>query len=211
MRKTFSSASRIYLAFLTVVFCFSPSAFAEQKSFELDPAQTKVTFTLGDVLHTVHGTFRLKRGNILLDDSNGQAGGELVVDATSGDSGSHGRDSKMHKEILESQKYPDIIFTPQHFKGALAAAGKSHLEIDGQFSIHGQAHPMTLTVDVDFGGSGAAADTSFAVPYVQWGMKNPSNFLLRVNEKVEISIHAVARAATASQRQPAATTQASSH
>ncbi|MFI5103739.1 MAG: hypothetical protein ACHP79_02340, partial [Terriglobales bacterium] len=58
-----------------------PVAFAEQKTFELDPAQTKVAFTLGDVLHTVHGTFRLKRGTISLDDANGQAGGELVVDA----------------------------------------------------------------------------------------------------------------------------------
>lgn len=211
MAKQLLTASRIHVLILGIALCFGPAAIAEQKSFELDPAQTKVAFTLGDVLHTVHGTFRLKRGTIRLDDANGQAGGELVVDATSGDSGSHARDSKMHKEILESQKYPEIIFTPQRFKGSLAAAGKSHLEIEGLFAIHGQAHPMTLTVDVDFGGaSGAAADTSFDVPYAKWGMKNPSTFLLRVNDKVEISIHAVARTVSAGQ-QPAPATQASSH
>jgi hypothetical protein len=33
------------------------------------------------------------------------------------------------------------------------------------------------------------------VPYVQWGMKNPSTLFLRVSNKVEISIHTVARAA----------------
>jgi hypothetical protein len=30
---------------------------------------------------------------------------------------------------------------------------------------------------------------------VQWGMKNPSTLFLRVSDKVEISIHTVARAA----------------
>lgn len=215
MKKTFLPVNRTYLAVLSVALCFAPRAFAEQKSFELDPAQTKVTFKVDSTLHTVHGTFALKRGHITLDDANNQAGGELVVDATSGESGSGGRDDKMRKDVLESQKFPDIIFTPQRFKGALAASGKSHLEIEGQFFIHGQPHPMTVTVDVDFGGNTTAADTSFEVPYVKWGMKNPGNFLLHVNEKVEITIHAVAKAASARQ-QPAATqqppaAQASSH
>jgi polyisoprenoid-binding protein YceI len=172
------------------------SASAEEKTFEVDPAQTTVSFTLGDVLHTVHGTFKLKRGTIHFDDATGQASGELVVDATSGDSGSKARDGKMHKEILESQKFPEIIFTPQRFKGTLTPSGKSHLDVDGQFTIHGEAHPMTLGIDADFG-SGTTADTSFDVPYVKWGMKNPSTFILRVNDKVQISIHAVARTTNA--------------
>ncbi len=195
------SAHRLFLTLVTVLLCCVPAARAEQKTFELDPVQTKVLFTLGDVLHTVHGTFRLKRGTIHLDDATGQASGELVVDATSGDSGSHGRDSKMHKEILESQKFPEIIFTPQRFKGTLTPTGKSHLDVDGQFTIHGEAHPMTLAIEADFG-NGATADTSFDVPYVKWGMKNPSTFILRVSDKVNIDIHAVARATNAGQPKP---------
>ena len=35
--------------------------------------------------------------------------------------------------------------------------------------------------------------TNFVIPYVQWGMKNPSNFLLKVNDKVEIRVQAVGR------------------
>jgi len=160
-----------------------------------------VSFTLGDVLHTVHGTFKLKRGTIHFDDATGQASGELVVDATSGDSGSKARDGKMHKEILESQKFPEIIFTPQRFKGTLMPSGKSHLDVDGQFTIHGETHPMTLAIEADFG-HGTTADTSFDVPYVKWGMKNPSTFILRVNDKVQISIHAVARTTNALTQKP---------
>ena len=69
---------------------------------QLDPATTQVNFTLGDVLHTVHGTFKLKRGTVKFDPASGHASGLVVVDSTSGDSGSRARDHKMHTEILES-------------------------------------------------------------------------------------------------------------
>jgi len=76
-----------WLSLLFVLLVTSYAAFAQQRSFTFDPPQTRVDFTLGDVLHTVHGEFRLKRGTIQLDSSSGTASGELVVDATSGDSG----------------------------------------------------------------------------------------------------------------------------
>src|SRR5437764_4591370 len=36
----------------------------QPKSLIIDPAQAKVDFTLGSLLHTVHGTFQLKRGTL---------------------------------------------------------------------------------------------------------------------------------------------------
>lgn len=186
------------LLIAAVFLCVAASA--EQKTFTFDPAQTKVDFKLDATMHTVHGSFQLKRGTITFGD-NGAASGELIVDATSGKSGNDSRDKKMHKDILQSDKYPEIVFTPQHFTGSLSDTGKSHLVVEGSFNIHGESHPLTLTIDAMMNGGNATAATTFVIPYVKWGMKNPSTFILRVSDKAEVTIDAVARtAATQAQR-----------
>src|SRR5712671_2885337 len=53
----------------------------------IDPTQSKVRWTLGTTLHTVHGTFAFKNGTLQLDLASGKASGEIAVYATSGDSG----------------------------------------------------------------------------------------------------------------------------
>src|SRR4051812_1628691 len=94
-------------------------AFAASYTLELKPETTKVQFTLTDPIHTVHGTFSLKRGTIDFDTDTGKASGQVVVDVTSGNSGSDARDSRMHANVLESKKFPEAVFTPDHVEGAL--------------------------------------------------------------------------------------------
>jgi polyisoprenoid-binding protein YceI len=175
-----------------LLLCIFPLAAAES-TVELDPARTTINFTLADVLHTVHGTFQLKRGSITFDSSTGKASGEMVVDVASGDSGNGTRDKRMHKEILESARYPEAVFTVNRVSGELARRGVSELQVQGTFQIHGASHDVTLHFRVDANGSEVASSTGFTIPYVQWGMKNPSNFLLRVSDKGEVSIPAVGR------------------
>jgi polyisoprenoid-binding protein YceI len=177
-----------------LLFCASAEmGLAQQVTVQLDPAATHVEFTLGDTLHTVHGNFRLTSGAITFDSMTGKASGVLVVDAASGESGNRSRDRKMTKEILEAGKFPDFTFTAREVVGKLADTGPSHLEVRGVFSIHGQDHPLILLVDTQSDANSADATTKFEVPYVAWGMKNPSVMFLKVSDKVEISIHAHAR------------------
>ena len=160
---------------------------------QLDPAQTKIEFTLTDVLHTVHGTFTLKSSTIRFDPSSGKISGAIVVDATSGDSGNSSRDKKMHREILESAKFPEIVFTPRQITGMVTAEGASKVGVTGQFRLHGQDHEVTLPIDVKADGKNLQIATHIDIPYVQWGLKNPSNFFLRVGDVVAIDIHAAGR------------------
>jgi polyisoprenoid-binding protein YceI len=166
---------------------------AAETSIELDPARTSVTFTLGDVLHTVHGSFKLKRGAVRFDSASGAASGEIVVDVASGNSGNGGRDKRMHKEILESARYPEAVFSPDHVSGELAAQGESQIDLHGNFQIHGAAHELTLHFRAEVKNGEVTASTGLVIPYVQWGMKSPSNFLLKVSDKVDLTIQATGR------------------
>jgi polyisoprenoid-binding protein YceI len=166
---------------------------------EIAPSQAQVTFTLGDVLHTVHGTFALKRGNLRFDPETGKASGEIVVDAASGQSGSPARDKRMHANILESERYPEIAFRPDRVEGKVAPEGGSDVKLHGVFSIHGGDHELVVPTHVDAAGGRYTTTAHFVVPYVKWGLKNPSTFVLRVSDKVDIDVRLVAQAATASQ------------
>jgi polyisoprenoid-binding protein YceI len=172
----------------------APASQAQAYVVTLDPAQTKVDFALDTTLHKVHGTFQLKSGQIHFDTVTGKTRGAVIVDARSADSENKSRDKKMHQEILESPKYPEIIFTPARVRGAFDPQKSSQLDVAGTFRIHGQDHDLTMTIAVQPGaGSRMQCDTQFAIPYVKWGMKDASTFLLHANDTVELEIHATAR------------------
>jgi polyisoprenoid-binding protein YceI len=174
-----------------LLFVVSTAASAQQTQIKLDPAKSRIDWTLGDVLHTVQGTFQLKSGSIRFDPQTGEASGEIIVDAASGNSGNGTRDSKMKKEILESAKYPEIVFTPKHVSGYAVGQESSTIQVAGDFTIHGGTHALTLTMPVTIKSNSVQANTKFIVPYEEWGMKNPSTLFLKVDKTVAISISAI--------------------
>jgi polyisoprenoid-binding protein YceI len=171
----------------------SVTAAAADYHLELAPQTTKINWTLGDVLHTVHGTFKLKSGDIHFDPESGKANGEVIVDVTTGDSGSAARDGRMHKNVLESAKYPEASFAPDRVEGKVEPAGTSSVKLHGTFKIHGAAHEITVPVQVTTRENRLTASLKFDLPYVAWGMKDPSTFILKVNKSVELEIEAAGR------------------
>src|SRR6266436_7681589 len=154
----------------------------------LDPEQSTVHWALDSSLHAVHGTFALKSGTLHFDPETGKAGGEIVVAATSGESGNHSRDARMHKEILETPRYPEVIFRPTQVEGKVSQAGASDVKLNGVFSIHGADHDLTTLVHAELTGDRWKGTSKFDVPYVKWGIKNPSNFLLKVKSVVSVEL-----------------------
>jgi polyisoprenoid-binding protein YceI len=186
-------------AFLFALACYisfacAPTSCAQAYVVNLDPAQTKVAFTLDTTLHTVHGTFQLKSGQIHFDTATGKAGGAIVLDARSADTDNKSRDKKMHQEILESPKYAEIVFTPAQVRGSFDPQKASQVDVSGVMRIHGSDHDFTMTLAVQPAtGSQLHCDTHFTIPYVKWGMKDASTFLLHANDTVELEIQAAAQ------------------
>ncbi len=155
---------------------------------ELDPAKTRVEFRLGGALHTTHGEFHLKHGIIKADSGTGNAEGSVVVDAASGESGDILRDNRMKASVLEAQAYPEITFSPQHIDGHLGDEGNFQAKLKGVLTLHGGQHQIVIETQGKLIDDDLVATAHFSIPYVEWGLKDPSVLFLTVAKDVDIDI-----------------------
>jgi polyisoprenoid-binding protein YceI len=155
----------------------------------IDAAKSTVRYSVESTVHTVHGTFAVKEGSAVnFNPATGKAGGEVAVYATSGDSGNSSRDQRMHKEILETQKYPDFVFRPKQIDGTMVREGACDVKLHGVMQIHGSEHDVTAEVQAELTGGQWKGLAKFDVPYIQWGIKDPSNWLLKVKPTVHVEV-----------------------
>ena len=157
-------------------------------TLELDPSKTSIEFRLSGTLHTTHGSFKLVRGTIAADVSTGEASGLISVDAASGGSAERLRDERMRDGVLEAQKYPEITFTPQHISGHRQADGSFEAKLEGIMKLHGDPHQIEIPVNGRIAGDSVTAAAHFSVPYVEWGLKDPSILFFAVAKQVDIDV-----------------------
>ena len=62
---------------------------------------------------------------------------------------------------------------------------------------------MIFQTRVETKGDELVANLHAVLPYVQWGMKNPSTFILRVSDKVQLDIRATGHIHRGNQLEPA--------
>lgn len=175
---------------LALAVILAPVALAQQPGqfhLHLDPAATEVHYTLKDTLHTVKGTFHLTAGEIVFSNSSG-AHGKFTVDTGSGASGNDTRDGKMKRDYLEVPKFPVATFDAQQVTGYNPSADSQTVNVAGTMTLHGGAHPLTLTFTVNRSGNAITATTHFMIPYVAWGIKDPSIPFVRVEKEVAMDI-----------------------
>jgi len=190
MESTLNPHPGAIAAALAVLAVLAP-AHAAERTLRLDPAASHVDFTLDATLHKAEGKIPVREGEIRFDLETGHASGRIVLDARGATTDNKGRDEKMHEQVLESARFPEIVFVPTEAHGSLDPSGAGSVSLTGTISIHGADHPFTVTAQVKTEGEKLSAAGSFMIPYVKWGMKDPSVFVLRVAKEVEVHIEAV--------------------
>jgi len=179
----------VAIAALGLVLCAAASSAAEWR-IEVDPLRANVSFTLKATMHSVHGTAAATSGGFSVDPDTGAATGEIVIDATSADTGNGSRDKKMHRKVLVTADNPLIVFRIRRLEGHLALEGASEVTLHGEIEILGQPHEIAIPLRVEINGGGFTAHAEFEIPYVEWGLKDPSTFILRVAKEVQVVIEA---------------------
>lgn len=177
---------------------FAHPALAQHQTLTVDPNASQVAFALGGNGHHVDGTFHVQSGAIDFDRAAHTISGSIVVAAGSGNSGEASRDKKMNKDVLDVERYSEITFAPQKFDGPIAPTGDSTIQVSGTFTLHGTPHDLTVPMQIHIDGDGLTAKTHFTVPYVKWGLKDPSVFILKVAKEVNIDLTLVGKVTPAS-------------
>ena len=187
--------SSTYILFGSVLFgaTFLVGSFAHaaDRVLLLDPNATKIRFVLEATLHNVEGTARLVEGKIQFDLERGSAAGIVRVDARSATTGIQMRDTTMHAEVLESERFPEVVFVPERLADGRGEPSKRGFNVEGRIKIHGVEQSLTIPLETTVEGKRVRLQGRFVLPYIQWGMKDVSTFLLRVGKTVEIYIDAV--------------------
>lgn len=165
-----------------------PPARGEERLLSLDPAATAVHFTVTATGHDVEGSFHVTSGAVRFDSATGVASGEIRVDALSAETGNGSRDKTMRGDVLETERFPLFVFTPEHIVGAVPASGEGQVELRGTIALHGASHPLTVPAKVHLEGGRLKLTAEFAVPYVEWGLHNPSVLFLKVADVVQVKI-----------------------
>jgi polyisoprenoid-binding protein YceI len=119
--------------------------------------------------------------------------GLVAVHAGSGKTGNDSRDKKMNKDILAVEQHATVSFEPKSYTGVIAPSGDSTVQVTGIFTLLGTPHEINLPIVVHLEGTAATAKAHFAVPYIQWGLKDPSFMFWKVDKEVAMDIFLTGR------------------
>ena len=175
-------------AVLALAVILAPAALAQHQTFVVNPDASQVKMTLKTTHELVNGAFHIQSGSVEFDRNTHTMSGSVVVLAGSGTTGNGSRDKKMNKDILQVKQHATVSFEPKSYAGVIAPSGDSTIQVTGIFTLLGTPHEITIPMPVHIEGTTATAKAHFAVPYIQWGLKDPSFLFWKADKNVAIDL-----------------------
>src|ERR1700722_4039361 len=180
-----------YFVVFALAVVLAQAAFAQHQTFAVNSDASEVKMKLNTTHEVVNGTFHVQSGPINFDRTASHISGIVIVAAGSGKTGNDGRDKKMNKDILKVDQFATVSFAPKSYSGTVAASGDSTIQVSGVFTLLGTDHDLTIPMQIHIDGSKATAKGQFVVPYVRWGLKNPSFMIWKAENDVTIDLNLV--------------------
>lgn len=96
--------------------------------------------------------------------------------------------------VLESAKYPEIIFKSTEVRGRLAPAGRYQATIGGDLTLHGVTRHIIIPADITLEGNNLRARGEFTINRGDYNVKATSalNGTIRVRDKLKFTFDIVA-------------------
>ncbi len=161
---------------------------AQATTYRIDAATSEAGFDLKATAHTVHGSTTSVTGDVRVEpeDASGlKLSGKITIGAAALATGNDKRDATMRSKSLLVASFPTIDFEPQRFtqSGQPSASGALTGALTGRLTIRGQTRAQTMTATLAPDGLRIVASGTFDVAWLDFGVPDPSFFVVRV-EKV---------------------------
>src|SRR5690349_4686097 len=167
--------------------------------YRIDAGGSELTWELPATLHTVHGRAPELSGTI---DAAAEARGEwsiqarVTVKAAAMVTGSEKRDRNMREKVLETGRFPEIVFEARRIRADLVRLKPGErftAEVEGDLTVHGKAAPVRVPVDVSVSADSVTLQGFFALSWKQYGLNDPSFGIVAVHDplKVQFRLRAV--------------------
>lgn len=160
--------------------------------YRFDAARSVLRWELPATLHTVRGVAPRFEGSVEADpipEGGHSVRARIVVDAASLNTGNRRRDRTMREKVLETDRYPEIVFELTSFTGDFSAFRPGqHLtvQIAGALTVHGSRQPVLLPVDVYVMNDHVMVTGTFPVHWKNHGLADPSSALVKVKEPLHV-------------------------
>lgn len=192
------------LVILGIVLALGPAASGAETpatvSYGIDPARSRIGFEMAATLHTVRGKTTAISGEFFLPvvppPSPVPISGRITIASRTLDTGNASRDKRMRSESLDVETHPAIVFVPSRVTGddvSLAPGSRFKCSLEGDLTIRGVTRAVTIAVIGSTTDREIVVDGSTALSFLDYGVPNPSNLLLRVDPRITVTIHIEAR------------------
>jgi polyisoprenoid-binding protein YceI len=186
----------LYTIALFAAFAVAPSGHAQHWNLpaDLSPDTMEIGFKIDTTWHTVHGAVKGISGRASLPSPKDPRtiSATLTLPVASLDTGSESRDEEM-RECMEIENYPSISvevpeIRPSCEERALTAEPACPYSTKGSITIRNVTLPSAITGTIHRNAQGEiVVDGVTQINWAQFGVKDPSILIARVNEVVSIS------------------------
>jgi polyisoprenoid-binding protein YceI len=181
---------RHFAAAMAIAFAAQAESPNRPLHYRVEVAGSTLRWELPSTFGTVKGTAAVFQGTVdatPLTSGAWDVRSRIVVPAAGMRTENRRRDRRM-RTILETAKFPEIVFELRRFTGDLSrfTPGESFpVEVAGDLTVHGRTTPVQLPVDVYVFADRVEVAGSFPLYWKEYGLADPS-FVARVKEPMQV-------------------------
>lgn len=162
--------------------------------YKVEVAGSSVRWELPTTFEPIKGVVPLFHGWIEakpLPDGGWDVSSRIVVPAAAMRTGNRRRDRTLREKVLETARYPEIVFELRQFTGDLSRfrPGETFsVQVVGDLTVHGKTAAVQLPVDVFVFPKAVVLTGSFPVHWRAYGLQDPSlRLVARVKEPMFVA------------------------